>query len=63
MKIHPLSRTHNSVMRKRAGMVAKEVVLAAAVVLSFTMGLYFLGEKGFSRLYHFVATMIGSSYM
>jgi hypothetical protein len=47
----------------RSGMAAKEVVLAAVVVLSFTMGLYVLGEKGFSRLYHFISTMVGSPYL
>lgn len=48
---------------KRRGFVAKEVVLAAAVVLTFTMGLYYLGEKSFARLYHFVSTMVGSPYL
>jgi hypothetical protein len=49
--------------RRHRGFAAQEVVLAAAVVLTFTMGLYYLGEKSFSRLYHFISTMIGSPYL
>ncbi|MBL8817752.1 MAG: hypothetical protein JNL58_17130 [Planctomyces sp.] len=48
---------------QRSGFAAKEVVLAAAVVLTFTMGLYYLGERGFSRLYHFISTMTGSPWL
>lgn len=44
----------------RRGSSGIEVVIATVVVLSFTMGMYFLSEKCFSRLYHFIATMTGS---
>lgn len=54
------SNTNN---RAHRGFAAMEVVLAAVVVLTFTMGLYYLGEKSFSRLYHFISTMIGSPYL
>ncbi len=47
----------------RSGFAAKEVVLATAVIITFTMGMYYLGEKSFSRLYHFISTMIGSPYL
>jgi hypothetical protein len=60
------SATHSTTTvsrTKRRGFVAKEVVLAAAVVLTFTMGLYYLGEKSFARLYHFISTMVGSPYL
>ncbi len=55
----PMIRTRSI----RRGFAAQEVVVAAAVVLTFAMGLYFLAEKGFSRLYHFIATMVGSPYL
>jgi len=58
-----LDLVHRRSTRTRSGAVAKEVVLAAVVVLTFTMGLYVLGERGFSRLYHFIATMIGSPHI
>lgn len=45
------------------GFAAMEVVLATVVVLVFTMGLYYLSEKCFSRLYHFISTMVGSPYL
>ena len=53
----------NTDSRTHRGFAAMEVVLATVVVLTFTMGLYFLGEKSFARLYHFISTMIGSPYL
>ena len=61
-KFHRCSRSETHVRCCR-GFAAQEVVLAAVVVLTFTMGLYYLGEKSFSRLYHFISTMIGSPYL
>lgn len=57
----PLNAHSRNVLR--SGFAAKEVVLAAAVVLTFTMGLYYLGERGFSHLYHFISTMTGSPWL
>ncbi|MCA9008297.1 MAG: hypothetical protein KDB01_01055 [Planctomycetaceae bacterium] len=61
----PCCTIHNQKKEQdaRRGFAVMEVVLAAVVVITFTMGLYFLSEKSFSRLYHFVSTMIGSPYL
>jgi hypothetical protein len=47
---------------KRQGIAAIEVVMAAAVVLVFSVGMYLLGQNGFSGLYHFISTLVGSPY-
>lgn len=47
----------------RRGIAAMEVMIATFLVMTFTMGMYVLGERGFARLYHFVSTMIGSPYL
>ena len=65
MKVHRQIRTDPEPGHRhhRRGYSAKEVVLSTFVVLSFTMGMYFLGERCFSRLYHFISTMTGSPYL
>ena len=49
--------------QRRRGVATKEIVLATFVILSFTMGMYFLSERCFARLYHFIATLVGSPFI
>ena len=49
--------------KARAGLAAKEVVLAAVVLLIFTCGMYGLAQQSFARLYHFVSLTAGSPYL
>ena len=63
MKTSRIRRRSAQQSSERRGFAAMEVIVAAVVVLAFTMGLYYLGEKNFSRLYHFISTMVGSPYL
>jgi len=63
MKSFKVFNKNRVLPNRRCGFAPIEVVLATAIVLTFTMGLYFLSEQSFSRLYHFISTMTGSPYL
>ncbi|MFK7822061.1 MAG: hypothetical protein AB8G99_25410 [Planctomycetaceae bacterium] len=47
----------------RAGLAAKEVVVAMAILLIFSAGLYFLAQDCFARLYHYTSSTVGGPYL
>lgn len=48
---------------KLNGFAAKEVVVAMALVLTFTAGMYFLAQDCFARIYHYISNNVGGPYL
>ena len=46
----------------RSGFAAQEVVIAMVLLLTFTVGMYFIAQDCFARLYHFMSTNVGGPY-
>ena len=58
-----MKRNLKAIRSARRGVAGMEVMMVMFLVMTFAMGMYVLGERGFARLYHFVSTMIGSPYL